>query len=81
MLICVSFFIDSDSGPLRLARTPSPPDDESPDSSPAASPNHTLRLASPGPPRPKSPSQVGLKPLQVQFRMRIQVVRTFAVYL
>uniref|UniRef100_A0A672PYX8 Amphiphysin-like n=1 Tax=Sinocyclocheilus grahami TaxID=75366 RepID=A0A672PYX8_SINGR len=57
-----SFFIDSDSGPLRLARTPTPPDDESPDSSPAASPNHTLRPTSPGPPRPKSPSQLKMGP-------------------
>ncbi|XP_062381897.1 amphiphysin isoform X2 [Sardina pilchardus] len=46
----------SDSGPLRLARTPSPPDD-SPPESPDASPNHMLRPTSPGPPRPKSPSQ------------------------
>ncbi|XP_031418901.1 amphiphysin isoform X3 [Clupea harengus] len=45
----------SDSGPLRLARTPTPPDDSDPDS-PDATPNHMLRLASPGPPRPKSPS-------------------------
>ncbi|XP_026062079.1 amphiphysin isoform X3 [Carassius auratus] len=52
----------SDSGPLRLARTPTPPDDESPDSSPAASPNHTLRPISPGPPRPKSPSQLKMGP-------------------
>ncbi|XP_057190021.1 amphiphysin isoform X4 [Triplophysa rosa] len=53
----------SDSGPLRLARTPSPPDDdESPDSSPATSPNHTLRPSSPGPPRPKSPSQLKMGP-------------------
>ncbi|XP_031418908.1 amphiphysin isoform X10 [Clupea harengus] len=44
-----------DSGPLRLARTPTPPDDSDPDS-PDATPNHMLRLASPGPPRPKSPS-------------------------
>ncbi|KAK1786825.1 hypothetical protein P4O66_017008 [Electrophorus voltai] len=49
----------SDSGPLRLARTPTPPEDESPECSPVASPNHTLRPTSPGPPRPKSPSQVG----------------------
>ncbi|XP_046708017.1 amphiphysin isoform X4 [Silurus meridionalis] len=47
----------SDSGPLRLARTPTPPEDESPEDSPVASPNHTLRPTSPGPPRPKSPSQ------------------------
>ncbi|XP_051555993.1 amphiphysin-like isoform X2 [Myxocyprinus asiaticus] len=52
----------SDSGPLRLARTPTPPDDESPDSSPAASPNHILRPSSPGPPRPKSPSQLKMGP-------------------
>ncbi|XP_051554112.1 amphiphysin-like isoform X5 [Myxocyprinus asiaticus] len=52
----------SDSGPLRLARTPTPPDDESPDSSPAASPNHTLRPISPGPPRPKSPTQFKMGP-------------------
>ncbi|XP_056599410.1 amphiphysin isoform X2 [Triplophysa dalaica] len=53
----------SDSGPLRLARTPSPPDDDdSPDSSPATSPNHTLRPSSPGPPRPKSPSQLKMGP-------------------
>lgn len=51
-------FIFSDSGPLRLARTPTPPEDESPEGSPAVSPNHTLRPISPGPPRPKSPSQV-----------------------
>ncbi|KAF7654480.1 hypothetical protein LDENG_00069300 [Lucifuga dentata] len=48
----------SDSGPLRLARTPSPPDDESPPESPDASSNHMLRPISPGPPRPKSPSQL-----------------------
>uniref|UniRef100_A0A8C5GC12 BAR domain-containing protein n=1 Tax=Gouania willdenowi TaxID=441366 RepID=A0A8C5GC12_GOUWI len=48
----------SDSGPLRLARTPSPPDDESPPDSPDAPSNHMLRPVSPGPPRPKSPAQV-----------------------
>ncbi|XP_076601985.1 amphiphysin isoform X3 [Chaetodon auriga] len=47
----------SDSGPLRLARTPSPPEDESPPESPDASSNHMLRPISPGPPRPKSPTQ------------------------
>ncbi|XP_040911877.1 amphiphysin-like isoform X4 [Toxotes jaculatrix] len=47
----------SDSGPLRLARTPSPPEDESPPESPDASSNHMLRPVSPGPPRPKSPTQ------------------------
>ncbi|XP_047445793.1 amphiphysin isoform X2 [Mugil cephalus] len=48
----------SDSGPLRLARTPSPPEDESPPESPDASSNHMLRPVSPGPPRPKSPTQL-----------------------
>ncbi|XP_077367860.1 amphiphysin isoform X3 [Festucalex cinctus] len=49
----------SDSGPLRLARTPSPPEDESPPESPDAASNHTLRPVSPGPPlRPKSPAQM-----------------------
>ncbi|XP_036378727.1 amphiphysin-like [Megalops cyprinoides] len=48
----------SDSGPLRLARTPSPSEDESPLASPIASPNHMLAPASTGPPRPKSPSQL-----------------------
>ncbi|XP_040002391.1 amphiphysin [Xiphias gladius] len=48
----------SDSGPLRLARTPSPPEDESPPESPEASSNHMLRPVSPGPPRPKSPTQL-----------------------
>uniref|UniRef100_A0AAQ6ISA4 SH3 domain-containing protein n=1 Tax=Anabas testudineus TaxID=64144 RepID=A0AAQ6ISA4_ANATE len=48
----------SDSGPLRLARTPSPPEDESPPESPEASSNHMLRPISPGPPRPKSPTQL-----------------------
>uniref|UniRef100_A0AAX7UV94 Amphiphysin n=1 Tax=Astatotilapia calliptera TaxID=8154 RepID=A0AAX7UV94_ASTCA len=47
----------SDSGPLRLARTPSPPEDESPPDSPDLSTNHMLRPISPGPPRPKSPMQ------------------------
>lgn len=57
-MYCIYNFIFSDSGPLRLARTPTPPEDESPEGSPAVSPNHTLRPTSPGPPRPKSPSQV-----------------------
>ncbi|XP_029970358.1 amphiphysin isoform X2 [Salarias fasciatus] len=48
----------SDSGPLRLARTPSPPEDESPPESPEPSSNHMLRPVSPGPPRPKSPIQL-----------------------
>ncbi|XP_060729945.1 amphiphysin isoform X1 [Tachysurus vachellii] len=52
----------SDSGPLRLARTPTPPEDESPEISPVATPNHTLRPTSPGPPRPKSPSQLKMGP-------------------
>lgn len=50
----------SDSGPLRLARTPSPPEDESSPESPEATSNHMLHPASPGPPRPKSPIQVDL---------------------
>ncbi|XP_043990190.1 amphiphysin isoform X5 [Gambusia affinis] len=48
----------SDSGPLRLARTPSPPEDETPPESPDASSNHMLHPVSPGPPRPKSPIQL-----------------------
>uniref|UniRef100_A0A669EX57 Amphiphysin n=1 Tax=Oreochromis niloticus TaxID=8128 RepID=A0A669EX57_ORENI len=52
----------SDSGPLRLARTPSPPEDESPPDSPDLSTNHMLRPISPGPPRPKSPTQVSVSP-------------------
>nr|XP_060637593.1 amphiphysin isoform X5 [Anolis sagrei ordinatus] len=49
----------SDSGPLRIAKTPSPPDEESPPLSPEASPNHTLAApSSPAPARPKSPSQL-----------------------
>ncbi|XP_054623804.1 amphiphysin isoform X2 [Dunckerocampus dactyliophorus] len=47
----------SDSGPLRLARTPSPPEEESPPESPDATSNHMLRPVSPGPPRPRSPVQ------------------------
>lgn len=47
----------SDSGPLRMAKTPSPPEEPSPISSPTASPNHTLAPASPAPARPRSPSQ------------------------
>ncbi|XP_006832183.1 PREDICTED: amphiphysin isoform X2 [Chrysochloris asiatica] len=47
----------SDSGPLRIAKTPSPPEEPSPISSPVASPNHTLAPASPAPARPRSPSQ------------------------
>ncbi|XP_074055309.1 amphiphysin [Macrotis lagotis] len=48
----------SDSGPLRIAKTPSPPEEPSPLPSPVASPNHTLAPASPAPARPKSPSQL-----------------------
>ncbi|KAM8766026.1 amphiphysin isoform 1-T1 [Rhynchonycteris naso] len=47
----------SDSGPLRIAKTPSPPEEHSPILSPTASPNHTLAPASPAPARPRSPSQ------------------------
>ncbi|XP_055969430.1 amphiphysin [Sorex fumeus] len=47
----------SDSGPLRMAKTPSPPEEPSPLPSPTASPNHTLAPASPAPVRPRSPSQ------------------------
>uniref|UniRef100_UPI00398ECC47 amphiphysin n=1 Tax=Pristiophorus japonicus TaxID=55135 RepID=UPI00398ECC47 len=50
----------SDSGPLRISNTPTPPEEPSPPSSPVASPNHTLAplAASPAhtPTRPKSPS-------------------------
>ncbi|KAG3278156.1 amphiphysin, transcript variant X5 [Ictidomys tridecemlineatus] len=46
-----------DSGPLRIAKTPSPPEEASPLPSPTASPNHTLAPASPAPARPRSPSQ------------------------
>lgn len=56
----ILFFFISDSGPLRLARTPSPPEDESPPESPDMSYNNRLRPVSPGPPRPKSPVQVNL---------------------
>ncbi|PWA24145.1 hypothetical protein CCH79_00020650, partial [Gambusia affinis] len=54
----------SDSGPLRLARTPSPPEDETPPESPDASSNHMLHPVSPGPPRPKSPIQGNAQPTQ-----------------
>ncbi|KAM4706346.1 amphiphysin isoform 2-T2 [Rhinophrynus dorsalis] len=48
----------SDSGPLRIAKTPSPPEDLPQIPSPLASPNHTLApVSSPAPARPKSPSQ------------------------
>ncbi|NXM27516.1 AMPH protein, partial [Oxyruncus cristatus] len=48
----------SDSGPLRFAKTPSPPEEVSPLPSPTASPNHVLAPASPAPARPKSPTQL-----------------------
>ncbi|NXQ34707.1 AMPH protein, partial [Alaudala cheleensis] len=48
----------SDSGPLRFAKTPSPPEEISPLPSPTASPNHMLAPASPAPARPKSPTQL-----------------------
>ncbi|NXX82620.1 AMPH protein, partial [Urocolius indicus] len=48
----------SDSGPLRIAKTPSPPEEVSPLPSPTASPNHMLAPASPAPARPKSPTQM-----------------------
>ncbi|XP_037242424.1 amphiphysin isoform X11 [Falco rusticolus] len=47
-----------DSGPLRIAKTPSPPEEVSPLPSPTASPNHMLAPASPAPARPKSPTQL-----------------------
>ncbi|XP_042354209.1 amphiphysin [Plectropomus leopardus] len=64
----------SDSGPLRLARTPSPPDDESPPESPDYSSNHMLRPVSPGPPRPKSPSQVD--PDDPRFMSQVDLILT-----
>ncbi|XP_040289867.1 amphiphysin [Bufo bufo] len=48
----------SDSGPLRIAKTPSPPEEVPQLPSPVASPNHTLAPSSPAPARPKSPSQL-----------------------
>ncbi|XP_070582386.1 amphiphysin isoform X7 [Erythrolamprus reginae] len=49
----------SDSGPLRIAKTPSPPEEASPPLSPEANANHTLATpSSPAPTRPKSPSQL-----------------------
>ncbi|KFV17008.1 Amphiphysin, partial [Pterocles gutturalis] len=48
----------SDSGPLRIAKTPSPPEEVSPLPSPTASPNHMLAPVSPAPARPKSPTQL-----------------------
>ncbi|XP_072887139.1 amphiphysin isoform X1 [Hemitrygon akajei] len=52
----------SDSGPLRISKTPTPPEEPSPPGSPVTSPNHTLApvAVSPAhtPTRPKSPSQL-----------------------
>ncbi|XP_051879099.1 amphiphysin isoform X2 [Pristis pectinata] len=52
----------SDSGPLRISKTPTPPEEPSPPGSPTTSPNHTLAplAVSPAhtPTRPKSPSQL-----------------------
>ncbi|KAM6089496.1 amphiphysin isoform 1-T1 [Chlamydotis macqueenii] len=48
----------SDSGPLRIAKTPSPPEEVSPLPSPTASPNHMLAPTSLAPARPKSPTQL-----------------------
>ncbi|XP_067888762.1 uncharacterized protein [Heterodontus francisci] len=52
----------SDSGPLRISKTPTPPEELSLPGSPVTSPNHTLAplAASPAhtPTRPKSPSQL-----------------------
>uniref|UniRef100_A0A5S6NZ53 Amphiphysin n=1 Tax=Xenopus tropicalis TaxID=8364 RepID=A0A5S6NZ53_XENTR len=53
------FSLLSDSGPLRIAKTPSPPEEVPEEPSPLASPNHTLApVSSPAPARPKSPSQL-----------------------
>ncbi|XP_078254578.1 amphiphysin-like [Rhinoraja longicauda] len=52
----------SDSGPLRISKTPTPPEEPSPPSSPMTSPNNTLAplAVSPAntPTRPKSPCQL-----------------------
>ncbi|XP_043544873.1 amphiphysin isoform X2 [Chiloscyllium plagiosum] len=52
----------SDSGPLRISKTPTPPEEPSPPSSPVTSPNHSLAPLAPSPAhtptRPKSPSQL-----------------------
>ncbi|NXF26753.1 AMPH protein, partial [Rhodinocichla rosea] len=48
----------SDSGPLRFAKTPSPPEEVSPLPSPTAGPNHMLAPTSLAPARPKSPTQL-----------------------
>uniref|UniRef100_A0AAQ5ZJJ4 Amphiphysin n=1 Tax=Amphiprion ocellaris TaxID=80972 RepID=A0AAQ5ZJJ4_AMPOC len=71
----------SDSGPLRLARTPSPPEDESPPDSPDASSNHMLRPVSPGPPRPKSPTQVDLTWSQVNMFRLVSVEVIFLFFI
>lgn len=57
-VLTTAVFLSSDSGPLRIAKTPSPPEEVSPLPSPTASPNHMLAPASPAPARPKSPTQV-----------------------
>lgn len=57
-VLTTALFLSSDSGPLRIAKTPSPPEEVSPLPSPTASPNHMLAPASPAPARPKSPTQV-----------------------
>ncbi|XP_069776735.1 amphiphysin isoform X2 [Narcine bancroftii] len=52
----------SDSGPLRISKTPTPPEELSPPGSPITSPNHTLVPVATSPAhtltRPKSPSQL-----------------------
>lgn len=57
-VLAIALLLSSDSGPLRFAKTPSPPEEVSPLPSPTASPNHMLAPASPAPARPKSPTQV-----------------------
>lgn len=57
-VLAIALLLSSDSGPLRIAKTPSPPEEVSPLPSPTASPNHMLAPASPAPARPKSPTQV-----------------------
>uniref|UniRef100_A0A8C0AVX3 Amphiphysin n=1 Tax=Buteo japonicus TaxID=224669 RepID=A0A8C0AVX3_9AVES len=57
-VLIIALLLSSDSGPLRIAKTPSPPEEVSPLPSPTASPNHMLAPASPAPARPKSPTQV-----------------------
>uniref|UniRef100_A0A8C0HI19 Amphiphysin n=1 Tax=Buteo japonicus TaxID=224669 RepID=A0A8C0HI19_9AVES len=57
-VLIIALLLSSDSGPLRIAKTPSPPEEVSPLPSPTASPNHMLAPASPAPARPKSPTQL-----------------------